>query len=162
MSNGSAIDHGDHRNDAVFDADPVQEERQSSEVTRDDSEEKATDNTKSAKRILLGKIFWTPPWCRYAPDSPPAFSIFQNVLFAFAGAFTVANLYYSIAILNVLAEDFNVTYIEVSRVPTLMQSGYAVGLLLICPLGDLFPRRPYTLILIFFTATMWYACPSFL
>ncbi|KAK5088599.1 hypothetical protein LTR05_002819 [Lithohypha guttulata] len=109
----------------------------------------------SKTRILLGKIFWTPPWCRYDPNSPPQFSLFQNVLFAFAGAFTVANLYYNHPILNILARDFNVSYIEVSRVPTLAQSGYAVGLLLICPLGDLFPRRPYTLILVFFTATLW-------
>lgn len=111
--------------------------------------------TKGPLRIFLGKLFWTPPWCRYDPNSPPTFSIFQNLLFAFAGAFTVANLYYNHPILNILADDFGVSDIEVSRVPTLMQSGYAVGLLLICPLGDLFPRRPYTLILVFFTATLW-------
>ncbi|GME63553.1 putative transporter ygaY [Neofusicoccum parvum] len=32
-----------------------------------------------------------------------------NFLFAFAGAFTVANLYYNHPILNILADDFNVT-----------------------------------------------------
>lgn len=130
-----------------------------SSESADDDDHDHTDTSKvivrSKKRNLLGKIFWTPPWCRYDPSKPPQFSLFQNVLFAFAGAFTVANLYYSHPILNVLARDFKVTDIEVSRIPTLAQSGYAVGLLLICPLGDLFPRRPYTLILVFFTATLW-------
>lgn len=111
-------------------------------------------------RTLLGTIFYTPSWCRYDPQNPPKFSIAQNVLFAFAGAFTVANLYYPIAILNVLARDFDVGYLTVSRIPTLAQSGYAVGLLFICPLGDMFPRRPYTLILVFFTATLWYVSPT--
>jgi predicted MFS family arabinose efflux permease len=79
-----------------------------------------------------------------------------NILFAFAGAFTVANLYYNHPILNVLAEDFNVPYEKIAQLPTAMQAGYAAGLLFLCPLGDLFPRRPFVLILVFFTAMMWY------
>jgi predicted MFS family arabinose efflux permease len=79
-----------------------------------------------------------------------------NVLFAFAGCFTVANLYYNHPILNILAHDFGVTYEQVSRIPTLMQAGYAAGLLLLCPLGDLFKRRPFVLLLVLFTATSWY------
>lgn len=106
-------------------------------------------------RFLLGKIFWTPPSCRYDPEHPPSFSLFQNILFALSGACTVANLYYPVAILNVIARDFDVSYLTVSRIPTLAQAGYAVGLFLICPLGDLFPRRPYTLCLVFLTATLW-------
>lgn len=96
-----------------------------------------------------------PSWCRWDKDNPPAFSMGINVLFGFAGAITVANLYYNHPILNILAEDFSVPYITVSRVPTLMQAGYAVGLGLVCPLGDLFPRRPFTLSLVFLTATLW-------
>lgn len=46
----------------------------------------------------------------------------MNVLFGFAGAFTVANLYYSHPILNILADDFHVSNLEVSHIPTLMQS----------------------------------------
>lgn len=134
----------------------IDNDMRSSESAEDDADPNAEKLiTKGRTRSLLGKIFWTPPWCRYDPSKPPQFSLFQNVLFAFAGAFTVANLYYNHPILNILAAEFDVTYIEVSRIPTLMQSGYAVGLLLICPLGDLFPRRPYTLILVFFTATLW-------
>lgn len=156
MSDESDVETGKHRDDAAT----KENARQPSDLTRDTNDDQGKDNVQGGTRRLLGKIFWTPPWCRYDPKSPPTFSIAQNVLFAFAGAFTVANLYYNIAILNVLADDFNVSYYRVSQIPTLMQAGYAVGLLLICPLGDLFPRRPYTLILIFFTATLWYVPPS--
>jgi predicted MFS family arabinose efflux permease len=58
-------------------------------------------------------------------------------------------------ILNILAEDFDVSYEKASLVPTLMQAGYAAGLLLLCPLGDLFKRRPFVLILVWFTGTLW-------
>lgn len=78
-----------------------------------------------------------------------------NLLFGFAATFTVANLYYNHPILNVLAEDFGVTYEQVSVVPTLMQAGYAAGLLFLCPLGDLFKRRTFVLWLVWFTATVW-------
>jgi len=78
-----------------------------------------------------------------------------NVLFAFAGAFTVANLYYNHPILNILARDFGTTYEQAARIPTLMQAGYAIGLFFLCPLGDLLKRRPYVLSLIFFTASLW-------
>lgn len=81
----------------------------------------------------------------------------MNILFAFAGAFTVANLYYNQPILNILAAQFGVSYEEVSRIPTLAQSGYCAGLLFLCPLGDLFKRRPFVLLLIFVSATLWIA-----
>ena len=109
----------------------------------------------SKGRTILNTIYYVPPWCRWNPDNPPKFTIYHNVLFAFAGAFTVANLYYNHPILNILAEDFNVSQVVVSRVPTLYQAGYATGVLLILPLGDMVPRRHMTLSCIFFTATMW-------
>lgn len=83
------------------------------------------------------------------------FSVGLNILFAFAGAFTVANLYYNQPILNILAESFDVSYETSSHVPTLAQSGYSAGLFLLCPLGDRVRRRPFTLGLIFFTSTVW-------
>ena len=104
---------------------------------------------------FISVVSYMPPWCRYDATKPPRFSLWYNVLFAFAGAFTVGNLYYSHPILNVLARDFNVSYTEVSRIPTLAQAGYCTGLVFVCPLGDLFRRRPLTLGLIAFTATMW-------
>lgn len=80
----------------------------------------------------------------------------MNVLFAFAAGFTVANLYYNHPILNILAHDFGVRYEQVAQIPTVMQAGYAAGLLFLCPLGDLLPRRPFVCGLVLFTATMWY------
>ena len=68
---------------------------------------------------------------------------------------TVANLYYNHPILNILAQDFGVRYEQVAQIPTVMQAGYAAGLLFLCPLGDLLPRRPFVVGLVGFTATMW-------
>lgn len=82
-----------------------------------------------------------------------------NILFGISGAFTVANLYYAHPILNILAEDFDVPYVKASEIPTVMQAGYAVGLIFLCPLGDILRRRPFILGLVFFTATMWYVEP---
>jgi hypothetical protein len=67
----------------------------------------------------------------------------------------VANLYFSYPILNKIASHFNVGFEEASRVPILMQSGYAAGLLLICPLGDLLRIRSLIVGLILVTATLW-------
>ena len=106
-------------------------------------------------RRITNIITYTPKKCRYDPEKPFKFSLPLNVLFGFAGAFTVANLYYSHPILNKLADDFHVSQERVSLIPTLAQAGYGSGLLFLCPLGDLLPRRPFVLILVWFTATSW-------
>lgn len=128
----------------------------SAQLAIDDDVEKTSP---TARRTAWEKaahfLTWTPRWCRWDPEKPPVFSVWHNILFAFAGAFTVGNLYYNHPILNVLAADFNVPYETVSRIPTLMQAGYAAGLLFVCPLGDLLKRRPLTLGLVLFTATLW-------
>ncbi|KAK4121647.1 MFS general substrate transporter [Parathielavia appendiculata] len=109
-------------------------------------------------RILIRHAWnWKPRPARYDPDSPPKFTIWLNLLFAFAACFTVSNLYYNQAILNRIADTFDVTFEEASSVATLMQAGYAGGLLLICPLGDVFPRRPFVLALVVCTAIVWLA-----
>ena len=109
----------------------------------------------STWRKIYDIINYTPKRCRYDPANPPGFSMSLNLLFGFAATFTVANLYYNHAILNRIAEDFHITYEQVSLVPTLMQAGYASGLLFLCPLGDLFKRRAFVLLLVWFTATAW-------
>lgn len=74
-------------------------------------------------------------------------------------AFSVANLYYTHPILHILAEDFNVSDERASLVPTLLQTGYATGLLFIVPVGDLVPRRPMIISLVFLTS-MIVSCNS--
>ncbi|PBP26953.1 MFS multidrug transporter-like protein [Diplocarpon rosae] len=106
-------------------------------------------------RKIWELVSWTPERCRWDPESPPEFSMALNLLFAFAATFTVANLYYSHPILNILAIEFDVSNEKASQVPTMAQAGYAAGLLFICPLGDIFRRRAFVLILVFFTATMY-------
>jgi MFS family permease len=66
----------------------------------------------------------------------------------------VANLYYNHPILNILAAEFNVSDERASLIPTVMQAGYAAGLLFLCPLGDIFRRRAFVLGLVFITATL--------
>ena len=129
---------------------------ESSNASNDEHKEPGDDERPSFWRRAYDIAFWTPPNVRWDPDQPPRFSVSLNILFAFAGAFTVANLYYSHPILNVLAHDFHVPYEKVAQIPTVAQAGYAVGLFLLCPLGDLLKRRPFVLSLVLFTATMRY------
>jgi len=106
-------------------------------------------------RQILAVVSWIPPHCRWNPSSPPPFTWSLNFLYASTAAFTVANLYYNHPILNLLAQEFHVTYEEASRIPALMQAGYTVGLFFLCPLGDLLPRRPFILLLVGLTASLW-------
>lgn len=122
-----------------------------------DTSEHGNQPTRTWHKAVYDTVFWTPSWCRCEVGKPPLFSIWHNLLFGFACAFTTANMYYSQAILDVLARDFDISYLTVSHAPTLAQCGYAVGLFFLCPLGDILPRRPFVLSLVFLTATLWYA-----
>ncbi|KAJ7127480.1 major facilitator superfamily domain-containing protein [Mycena filopes] len=88
-----------------------------------------------------------PRRLRYDPQKPFHFGIVLNVLFGFASTFIVANLYYCQPLLIQFSESFGVSYNRVSRIPTLIQAGYATGILLISPLGDLVRRRQLIMIL---------------
>ena len=121
------------------------------------------ESDQSTKLKPLDKFcsrFWTPSWCRWNDDNPPPFTTRLNVLYAFAGGFTSANLYYSYPILNILANDFKTTQVGAATIPTVAQAGSAAGLVLIMPLADFFPRRQFTLILVFLAAAMWYEPPQ--
>jgi hypothetical protein len=126
-----------------------------SQQNNNNDDKSITANPRYAKFWrLYDAVTYTPKRCRWDPVEPPRFNIWLNILFGAAGAFTVANLYYSHPILGILAEDFGVDYVEVSEIPTLAQAGYAIGLLTLCPLGDLLKRRPFVLYLVFLTATL--------
>ncbi|KAH8092186.1 MFS general substrate transporter [Cristinia sonorae] len=100
-----------------------------------------------------------PPHLQHHPDKPHKWTLTLNIVFGVASTFLVANLYYCQPLLIQLAESFGVTYNEVSRIPTLIQAGYAVGLLFISPLGDLVRRRALLLLLTFLAASLTIGLP---
>ena len=71
---------------------------------------------------------------------------------ALACGLTVANLYYSQPLLDLIAADFGVSQGAATVVVTLTQIGYAVGLLFLLPLGDLLENRKLTTRLLIGTA----------
>jgi len=69
------------------------------------------------------------------PNSPLVF------VMAVASGLSVANLYYAQPLLHTLATDFAVTKGAAGTIITMTQLGYAIGLVLLVPLGDLLVRR---------------------
>lgn len=63
-------------------------------------------------------------------------------------------MYYSQPILNVLAAEFGVSNERIALAPTLSQAGFACGLFLIAPIGDIAKRRPMVLFLMLVTASL--------
>lgn len=53
----------------------------------------------------------------------------------------IANNYYNQPLLSMMAKDFGISEAQVSTIPMLTQMGYATGLLIIIPLGDMFRRK---------------------
>jgi predicted MFS family arabinose efflux permease len=76
-----------------------------------------------------------------SPPSPHALSRALVALIAVATGAIVANLYYAQPLLHRIATDFHSGPGPTSWVITATQVGYAAGLLLVVPLGDLHPRR---------------------
>ncbi|KAI1458800.1 MFS general substrate transporter [Annulohypoxylon moriforme] len=120
--------------------------------------EKSPKDHSQGLMSALERLTWTPPWVKWDPEANHDLSWTMNILFGLSAAFSVANLYYSHPILNILADDFNVSDQHASLIPTLTQTGYAVGLLLIVPVGDIVRRRPMILSLIFMTTLIWLGC----
>ena len=49
-------------------------------------------STKSYRyKSVIDALLWAPPWCRWHKESPPKFGMPLNILFAFAGTFTVCS-----------------------------------------------------------------------
>jgi predicted MFS family arabinose efflux permease len=64
-----------------------------------------------------------------------------TLLFAVAGGLAVGNLYWAQPLLHLIAGDLHVSTGQVGWLVTATQMGYAVGVLLIVPLGDVLNRR---------------------
>ncbi|WP_081972436.1 MFS transporter [Paenibacillus borealis] len=63
------------------------------------------------------------------------------LLFAIACGLAVANIYYAQPLLDAISQEFGITHSSVGLVITITQVCYALGLLLLVPLGDLLNRR---------------------
>jgi len=68
------------------------------------------------------------------------------ILLASGAGLSVASLYYCQPLLGILAADIGVSDVDIGFVPTLTQLGYALGILLLAPLGDRHDRRNIILI----------------
>ncbi len=62
-------------------------------------------------------------------------------LMAIISGLVVANNYYNQPLLALISEDLHVSEAAASKISVLTQIGYALGLLLIVPLGDKFSVR---------------------
>jgi predicted MFS family arabinose efflux permease len=85
----------------------------------------------------------TPPESTPAALSPSPSLV---LLLACGAGLSVASLYYSQPMLGILAADLGVSAQAIGWVPTLTQLGYALGILLLAPLGDRHDRRRIILI----------------
>jgi predicted MFS family arabinose efflux permease len=74
-------------------------------------------------------------------NSPPGLSPALIVLIAIATGLAVASNYYAQPLLETIAQNFGLSVNQAGFIVTAAQMGYAVGLLLLVPLGDMFERR---------------------
>jgi predicted MFS family arabinose efflux permease len=60
--------------------------------------------------------------------------------------FVVANIYYNQPLLSDIAHTYHINNGKAGQVSVITQIGYAVGLLFIVPLGDMFERKTLMMI----------------
>jgi predicted MFS family arabinose efflux permease len=68
------------------------------------------------------------------------------LMMAILAGVSVANLYYNQPLLELIRMDFSVTEVQANLISVITQIGYATGLFLIIPMGDLYSRRKIILI----------------
>jgi predicted MFS family arabinose efflux permease len=95
-----------------------------------------------------------------APSTKTALGRGVVLLLATACGLSVANLYYAQPILHSLAGVFHVTPQVAGLVVTASQIGYAAGLLLVVPLGDLLARRRIVPAMLLLAALALGACAA--
>lgn len=69
------------------------------------------------------------------------------LLMAFCTGLIVANIYYCQPLVILIAQDFNISETMAGKTTYLTQAGYAVGLFLLVPLGDMFERKKQILVI---------------
>ncbi|GKU77454.1 MFS transporter [Paenibacillus sp. L3-i20] len=74
-------------------------------------------------------------------SNPIRMSRFMTILFAVTCGMSVANIYFAQPILDNLSSEFGVEHSTIGILITITQIFYAVGLLLLVPLGDLLNQR---------------------
>lgn len=65
---------------------------------------------------------------------------------AIVAGISVANLYYNQPLLNLMRADLGISDFQANLIAMITQVGYALGLLFIVPLGDLYRRKRIILI----------------
>ncbi|CAI1174562.1 MFS transporter [Serratia ficaria] len=85
-------------------------------------------------------------------NSPPGLSPALIVLIAIATGLAVASNYYAQPLLETIANSFSLSVNQAGFIVTAAQLGYAVGLLLLVPLGDMFERRGLIVFMTLLTA----------
>jgi predicted MFS family arabinose efflux permease len=86
-----------------------------------------------------------------ATPATPRLGLITTVM-AITCGFTVANIYYAQPLLDLIARFFHTTQGDAALVVTLTQAGYAVGLFLLVPLGDMVDARRLAAITLLTTA----------
>ncbi|NIZ91863.1 MFS transporter [Kineosporiaceae bacterium B12] len=88
----------------------------------------------------------------------------RTFLFAVAGGAAVGNLYWAQPLLDFIAGDLRASTADAGWLVTATQIGYAVGILLVVPLGDVVDRRRLVPLVLLCSAVALVACalaPSF-
>jgi predicted MFS family arabinose efflux permease len=83
-----------------------------------------------------------------------------TLLLAVTGGVAVGNLYWSQPLLEVIGRDLRVSNGTAGWLVTATQLGYALGILLIVPLGDMLDRRRLTPIMLLCSAVALLACAA--
>jgi predicted MFS family arabinose efflux permease len=83
-----------------------------------------------------------------------------TLLFAVAGGAAVGNLYWAQPLLDLIAGDLNTSTATAGWLVTATQIGYAAGILLIVPLGDVVNRRRLIVVMMLCSAAALAACAA--